>query len=274
MADDILETPEQDDALMQDLGILANLGPINPSEFLEIDTQTSEQKELTRRGTLTRGERNLEDAATAREEGRDVDILDQNLLDAEASGNSEDILEATQARLRFAELNKAVDAQAEGEQLAQRAIFREQQASRQSQIDAQVQGQAAQGQLGNTAAQFGFGSSSALQGVSASVNTQAAAGIGTLSQERQFLADDSTRLGESLTENIAFLNQTFDLGGDINSAQQSILQSQANDAARQAERNNLIGGITAGASIGGAVGGPVGAAVGAGVGVLAAVFDF
>jgi hypothetical protein len=258
MAEDILSTEQTQVAQSQD-------------RIAELERQLREETPSGRMGRTKRNNLNDEidrlrtteavqaDTAQDRLDSRDEDVLDLAILDANFEGSDEDILEASQDRLRLLELDKAEASQAESEQLAQRAIFRDQQANAQ----ASQQGQA---QINNMSAQA-FGSNSALQGTVSSIGSQA-------NLVASDLSSDSARLSSNLIDNISFLNQTFDLGGDISGANQNILQQQANDQARAQERSNLIGGITAGATIGASiVPGPTGAVVGAGFGLLSTVFD-
>lgn len=203
---------------------------------------------------------------------RDKSGLTKSLNASRISGSDEDILEGSQKLLRLTDFEKSIGTQLESEQLAQRQIFRDQQANIRSQNQLASQGQQAQAQIANRSAQSGFGSSSALQGLSSSVGTQIASQTGVLQTDFSDLRDDSTRLSANLIENIDYLNTTFDLGGDISGANQNILQQQANDEASAAKKKQLIGSISSGATIGASFGGPTGAVVGAGVGLLASIF--
>tara|TARA_R110002153_G_scaffold1367_2_gene7036 strand:+ start:12761 stop:13588 length:828 start_codon:yes stop_codon:yes gene_type:complete len=190
---------------------------------------------------------------------RDSDILAERHAEALASGIDKDVLEASQDALRLLDLEQAFGSQLESEQLAQRAVFRDQQANAQAQ-------QQAQAQITNMTSQS-FGTNSALQGTISSIGSQG----GVVASD---LSVDSERLSASLIDNIDFLNQTFDLGGDIAGANQSLLQQRADEQASAQKRAGLIGGVTAGASIGATVGGSTGAVVGGAIGLLTAVFDF
>lgn len=188
---------------------------------------------------------------------RDADVLQEVYIDALATGSDADILEASQDKLNLLELDKAIGTQLESEQLAQRSIIREQQAS----AAALQQSQAS---IQNYMASTGV-TNSALQGLMSSAGSANAITQGDLSS-------DSLRLSESLISNIDYLNNTFDLGGSVNTASQNILQQQANDQANAAQKQQIIGGISSGATIGASFGGPTGAVVGAGVGLLAGIF--
>ena len=205
--------------------------------------------------TIEAAEKRLQSFA----DSRDSELLAKEVTKANLSGTKEDILEASQNALRFEELRAATNSQAESEQLAQRAIFRDQQANAQAQ-------QQAQAQITNRTSQS-FGSNSALQGLVSSIGSQGDVVASDLSS-------DSARLSSNLLDNIDFLNQTFDLGGDIGAANQSLLQQQADKQASAQKKAGLIGGVTAGASIGATIGGPTGAVVGGAIGLLTAVFDF
>ena len=190
---------------------------------------------------------------------RDSDILAERHAEALASGIDEDILEASQDALRLLDLEQAFGSQLESEQLAQRAVFRDQQANAQAQ-------QQAQAQITNRTSQS-FGTNSALQGTISSIGSQGSVVASDLSV-------DSERLSASLIDNIDYLNQTFDFGGDIAGANQSLLQQRVDEQASAQKRSGLIGGVTAGASIGATIGGPQGAVIGGALGLLSAVFDF
>ena len=148
-------------------------------------------------------------------------------------------LKANQEKLRKVEFERAEGQQVEAEQLAQRAIFRKQQAQ--------------QAQLQNISGQVGF-TSSALQGALASSSTQAAAESGQVK---------SQSIG-----NLDFLQETFELGGNIGQASQQLANLQQEAADKQAQLSGFVGSVGAGASIGG----PVGAAVGGGAFILNEIF--
>lgn len=65
-----------------------------------------------------------------------------------------------------------------------------------------------------------------------------------------------------------FLKETFDLGGDINSAANRLAQQQQSNAQSQAQTQGFIQGGVTGAGIGASVGGPVGAVIGGGIGAV------
>lgn len=178
------------------------------------------------------------------------DKMDSNKAKEAAKNAAAAAIQSDQQKLRELELEQAQGNQAEASQLAQRAIIREQQSLASSQ-------QRAQASIANQAAQSGFKSSSALQGLSGSVASQVAL-------QSSDLADDSARVSEGLESNLAFLQETFDLGGNIGAASQQladIQQSQQEDAQQ-------LSGLLGSAAAGGSIAGPVGAGVGAGLFVL------
>lgn len=167
-----------------------------------------------------------------------------------AIASEEEALKAKREELRQVEFDRAVGQQTEAEQLAQRALFRQQQ-----QQAASVQ---------NIQAQSGF-TSSAVQGVLSSSQTTTAA--------------ESGALAGTLEGNVDFLQTTFDLGGDISSAAQRLQSSQQAQADRAQQRAGVIGGLGSGAGLAALIPGVgpgaivAGAVIGAAVGGDVDVFE-
>ena len=205
---------------------------------------------------------------------RDADALEQDLIDAKIAGNDEDILKASQESLRLKEFGRALGDQIEAEQLAQRTLFREStQLARQQGI---LESNASQSKASivNRAAQVGLSSASNTQSMIGSINTQLSTGVSDFSAQQADIASDQARLATSLTSDLAFLNESFDLGGDIGAAAQSINNRQAREARRAQERAEAAGISGAIGTIGGyALGGPMGGAIGGAAGkVIESVF--
>ncbi len=93
-----------------------------------------------------------------------------------------------------------------------------------------------------------------------------------LAKAKQDILFEQERVSDQLAGNLSFLEETFELGGDIIRAGGSLQSQQIASANRQAQRQSLLSGISAGASIGGAVGGPAGVVVGGGVGAVISLF--
>lgn len=162
-------------------------------------------------------------------------------------------LKATQEKLRKVEFERAEGQQVEAEQLAQREIFRKRQ-------QAQIQAQQQQAAVQTASAQTGF-QSSTLQNILTSGGTQAAVASSTLST-------DQAKLQKDLAGNLGFLQETFELGGQIGQTSQQLANLQQEAADKQAQLSGFVGSVGAGASIGG----PVGAAVGGGAFILNEIF--
>jgi post-segregation antitoxin (ccd killing protein) len=201
----------------------------------------------------------LEELRRLRDEGQ----LDRDLLQARKKGDDEAILKASQEVLRLKEFEQTVGDQLEAEQLAQRTLFRESQSLARQQAQFESGAQQAAASLQNRAAQTGISNSSAIQGMVASINTQRGVGVSDFQTQLGDISSDRQRLATNLTNDLDFLNETFDLGGDISAATQSIANRQAKEAQAaqdRSERNAIVGSV---ASLGGfAIGGPVGAAKG------------
>jgi len=198
---------------------------------------------------------------------RDEGQLDQDLLQARKTGDDEAILKSSQEVLRLKEFERTVGDQLEAEQLAQRTLFRESQSLARQQAQFEAGAQQAAASLQNRAAQTGISNSSAIQGMVASINTQRSIGVSDFQTQLGDISSDRQRLATNLTNDLDFLNETFDLGGDISAATQSIANRQARAAQRaqdEAERGQLLS--TAGSLAGFAFGGPVGGAVGGTIG--------
>ena len=198
---------------------------------------------------------------------RDEDALDRDLIKAKRSGSDEDILKASQEVLRLKEFEQTIGSQLEAGQLAQRTLFRESQSLARQQAQFESGAQQAAASLQNRAAQTGISNSSAIQGMVASINTQRGVGVSDFQTQLGDISSDRQRLATNLTDDLDFLNETFDLGGDISAATQSISNRQARAAQRaqdEAERGQLLS--TAGSLAGFAFGGPVGGAVGGTIG--------
>lgn len=200
---------------------------------------------------------------------RDSDALEQDLLKAKRSGSDEDILKASQESLRLKEFKQTLGNQLEAEQLAQRTLIREstQIARQQAQFESGAQQAAAS--LQNRAAQTGISSSSAVQGMVASIGTQRAVGVTDFTTQQMDISSDQTRLASNLRNDLEFLNETFDLGGDISAAAQSVSDRQAREAQRAADKQaaSSLGG-SLGSAAGFAIGGPVGGAIGGTLGSI------
>ena len=162
-------------------------------------------------------------------------------------------LKETQEKLREVEFERATGQQVEAEQLAQREIFRKRQ-------QVQIQAQQQQAALQSAASQTGF-KSSTLQGIMSSAGTQAAVASGDLAFEQ-------AKLQKDLAGNLDFLQETFELGGQIGQTSQQLANLQQEAADKQAQLSGFVGSVGAGASIGG----PVGAAVGGGAFILNEIF--
>lgn len=293
---------------------------------------------------------------------RDREEVERLQINAQLTGSEEDKLKAAQEFLRFSEFEQAVASQVEAEQLAQRTLFREQQAAARAGTELDLQaddllrqqglltqnlkaateqldfgetklareagsirrkgalaaraGEQSAAQLANLAAQGGVGSS-ASRGLQASIGTQAAteagdiltglvdisANQGLLATQRETLgleseaaraalgdagtrldlsrqelagvqqdiSDSERRLQSKLSTNLDFLRETFDLGGSITGAQQSIVNQQQADLRRAQERADILGGLTTGASLGSNFG-PTGAIIGGGIGAVLSLF--
>ena len=102
--------------------------------------------------------------------------------------------------------------------------------------------------------QTGVSGSSASQGLMSSIGSQVGAGQGIIGIQQSDLAADSTRLASNLKQDLSFLSSTFDLGGNIGAASQSIANRQAADQAAAAKQAGLVGGISSGASVGASFG--------------------
>lgn len=205
----------------------------------------------------------LEELRRLRDEGQ----LDRDLLQARKKGDDEAILKASQEILRLKEFEQTVGSQLEAGQLAQRTLFRESQSLARQQAQFESGAQQAAASLQNRAAQTGISNSSAIQGMVASINTQRGVGVSDFQTQLGDISSDRQRLATNLTNDLDFLNETFDLGGDISAATQSISNRQARAAQRaqdEAERGQLLS--TAGSLAGFAFGGPVGGAVGGTIG--------
>lgn len=161
-------------------------------------------------------------------------------------------LKATQEKLRKVEFERAEGQQVEAEQLAQREIFRKRQ-------QAQIQAQQQQAAVQTTSAQTGF-QSSTLQNILTSGGTQAAVASSTLST-------DQAKLQKDLAGNLGFLQETFELGGQIGQTSQQLANLQQEAADKQAQLSGFVGATAAGGSFG-----PVGAAVGGGAFILNEIF--
>lgn len=205
---------------------------------------------------------------------RDADALEQDLIDAKRSGSDEDILKASQESLRLKEFGRALGDQIEAEQLAQRTLFRESTQLARQQAQFETGAQQAAASVSNRAAQTGMAASSATQGMIASINTQRGVGVSDFSVQQADITSDQARLATSLTSDLAFLNESFDLGGDIGAAAQSISNRQAREAQRAQDRADAAGIGGAVGTIGGyALGGPIGGAVGGAAGsIIGSVF--
>lgn len=191
---------------------------------------------------------------------RDEEQLDKDLLAAKISGNDEAILKASQESLRIREFKQSLGDQLEAAQLAQRTLYRER-------LSIANEQQASQASIQNMAAQRGISNASAIQGMLGSITTNS-------NVEQSYLASDSNRLATNLTNDLEYLNETFDLGGDIGAASQSIANRQAREAQRRQDRADSAATASAIGTIGGyAIGGPAGAIVGGAAGsIIGSVF--
>lgn len=200
---------------------------------------------------------------------RDADALEQDLIAAKRSGSDEDILKASQESLRLKEFGRALGDQLEAGQLAQRTIVREQQALRRQQATFESGAQQAAASIQNRAAQTGLSNASATQGMIASISTQRAVGVSDFGVQQSDLSSDASRLATNLTNDLQFLNESFDLGGDISAAAQSITNRQAREAqrAQQKASSSALGG-SLGSAAGFAIGGPIGGAIGGTLGSI------
>jgi hypothetical protein len=140
-------------------------------------------------------------------------------------------------------------------------------ARQQAQFESGAQQAAAS--LQNRAAQTGISSSSAVQGMVASIGTQRAVGVTDFTTQQMDISSDQTRLASNLRNDLEFLNETFDLGGDISAAAQSVSDRQAREAQRAADKQaaSSLGG-SLGSAAGFAIGGPVGGAIGGTLGSI------
>lgn len=200
---------------------------------------------------------------------RDADQLDTDLIEARKSGSDEAVLKAAQESLRLKEFGRAVGDQIEAEQLAQRTLFRESQNLARQQAVFETSAQQASASLLNRAAQTGVSKASATQGMISSINTQRGVGISDFSAQQGDIASDQTRLAASLTTDLQFLNESFDLGGDISAAAQSISDRQARDARRAQEKKDAAAlGGSIGGLVGFGLGGPIGSEIGGSAGSI------
>jgi hypothetical protein len=200
---------------------------------------------------------------------RDAESLSDDLRIARMKGSDEDKLKAAQESLRLKEFERALGDQLEAGQLAQRTIAREQQSLRRQQATFESGAQQAAASIQNRAAQTGLSNASATQGMIASINTQRAVGVSDFGVQQSDLSSDAIRLATNLTNDLQFLNESFDLGGDISAAAQSISNRQAREAQRaqqKAEASALGGSI--GSAAGFAIGGPIGGAIGGTLGSI------
>lgn len=205
---------------------------------------------------------------------RDEDLLRSDLSQARIDEDDEDILKSTQELLRLKEFERTIGDQLEASQLAQRTLFRESQSINRQQAAFEAGAQQSVASIQNRAAQTGLRSSSAIQGMVGSINTQRAIGLSDFSTQLGDISSDRQRLATDLTNDLEFLNETFDLGGDISAASQSIANRQARSLQRQqdqAEQAALLGNV--GSLAGLAIGGPVGGAIGGTIGsVVSSIF--
>ena len=92
-----------------------------------------------------------------------------------------------------------------------------------------------------------------------------------LSGVQSDLSAESFRLKADLSENLDFLQTTFDLGGDISRVSQRLSDSRDQDQRRADDRTNTLSLISQGATVGSAFG-PTGLLIGGGVGALLSLF--
>lgn len=215
--------------------------------------------------------KNLQESSDELARLRDAGQLEKDLLAAKAGGDDEDILKSSQEVLRLKEFEQSIGTQLEAEQLAQRTLFRESQQLMRQQAQLETSGQQSAASALNRAAQTGISNSSAIQGMVSSIRTQVGVGVSDFQTQQGDIRADQTRIATNLTNDLQFLNETFDLGGDISAASQNIANRQAKDArdaARQQQKAQIgstLGGI-GGSILGGPVGGAVGSAIGSAVG--------
>lgn len=200
---------------------------------------------------------------------RDSDALEQDLLKAKRSGSDEDILKASQESLRLKEFKQTLGNQLEAEQLAQRTLIRESTQIARQQAQFESSAQQASASIVNRAAQTGLSQASTTKSLVGAIATQRAAGLSDFTTQQNDISSDQSRLATNLRNDLEFLNETFDLGGDISGAAQSISDRQAREAQRAADKQaaSALGGSLGGAA-GYAIGGPVGGAIGGTLGSI------
>lgn len=165
-----------------------------------------------------------------------------------AAEASEEEIRKKQAQLRRLEFDKAIGEQTEAAQLAQRTLFRQS-------SQATTQAQAQRASTANIAAQLGTTETSATQSTLASSRTQS-----NITQSD--IQTDQARLSKNLGENLEFLADTFELGGDINAASQRLASQQAAIEDRARQRANTLQGAGTGATLASLAGGGPMAVVG------------
>jgi hypothetical protein len=239
-------------------------------------------------GQFTEAQRDRRDAITKEQAGgnkaldelarlRNESTLQKELTAARVSGNQEAIKKTSQELLSLKQFEQAVSSQIdsglEAKQTATREMFRERESLRRAGTQSQNEAQRLAAQVSNLASSSGFASSGSQRQLATigAGRADAASQVSTGQRNvREDFARDMATIDRSQKENLDFLSSTFELGGNISSAQQALQDKADRDAEKAQDQANLIGGISTGAALG-ANFGPTGAAVGAVVGGLSSL---